>query len=89
MLPRRAVDICKDWKEARPDALILGSAATAQTLIDAIGVPAVQSLRAVVPIGPTTAAVLNERGVAADPPAQFTFPAVIARLAALRERAVV
>lgn len=84
MLPRRAADIRREWKEARPDALLLGSAATAHTLIDAIGVTSIRALRAVVPIGPTTAAALAERGIIAEPPSQATFPAVIAKLLATR-----
>ena len=61
--------------------MILGSGATAHTLIDAIGVardPA--RCASIVPIGPTTAAALAERGIIAEPPAQATFPAVIARI---------
>ena len=87
MLPRSVRDIQKDWKTGRPDALILGSAATAHTLIEAIGVPAILALRVVVPIGPTTAAALAEHGIVAEPPAQATYPAVIAMLASLRTRA--
>jgi uroporphyrinogen-III synthase len=52
-----------------------------------IGVPAIVALRAVVPIGPTTAAALAEHGLIAEPPPQATFPAVIAMLASLRTRA--
>jgi uroporphyrinogen-III synthase len=87
MLPRGAGEIRKEWKAARPDALILGSAATAHTLIDAIGAPAIRALRAVVPIGPTTAAALAEHDIVAEPPAQATFPAVISMLTSLRTRA--
>ena len=87
MTPRSADDIRKDWNKARPDALILGSAATAQTLLDAIGVASIHDLRAVVPIGPTTAAVLTDRGIATAPPPQATFNAVIDRLVALRSKA--
>ncbi len=47
----------------------------------------IRALRVVVPIGPTTAAALAEHGIVAEPPAQATFPAVIARLVALRTRA--
>jgi uroporphyrinogen-III synthase len=80
MVARSAADIRKEWNAARPDALILGSAATAHTLIDAIGITALCALRLVCPIGPTTAAALAEYGVVAVPPAQATFPAVIDRL---------
>jgi uroporphyrinogen-III synthase len=86
MLPRSVREIRKEWKAGRPDALILGSAATAHTLIDAVGVDAIAALRVVVPIGPTTAAALAEHGIIATPPAQATFPAVISLLTLLRTR---
>lgn len=84
MVPRAADHVRKDWNSARPDALIVGSAATAHVLVDAIGAPAIRALRAVVPIGPTTAAALAEHGIVAQPPAQATYPAVISKLALLR-----
>lgn len=87
MVPRSADHIRKDWNAARPDALLLGSAATAHVLIDALGAPALDALRAVVPIGPTTAAALAERGVLASPPPQATYPAVISKLVSLRAQA--
>ena len=86
MLPRSVSDIRKEWKAARPDALILGSAANAHALIDAIGLTPVRALRAIVPIGPTTAAALAERGIVAAPPSQATYPAVIDRLVKLRHQ---
>ena len=86
MLPRRPEDIRKEWKKARPHALILGSAATAHSLIEAIGVASIRALRAVVPIGPTTASALGEHGIAAEPPARAIYPAVIERLVKLRAR---
>ena len=87
MLPRSATDIRKEWKAGRPDAVILGSAATAHTLIDAIGVPEITALRVAVPIGPTTASALAERGIIAEPPAQATYPAVISKLVSIRAEA--
>jgi uroporphyrinogen-III synthase len=80
MLPRRPGEIRKAWDDAHPDALMLGSAATANTLIDAIGADAIHDLRAVVPIGPTTASALAARGIIAAPPPEATYPAVIAQL---------
>lgn len=88
MLPRSASDIRANWADAHPDAVILGSAATATQLIDAIGVDALSELRGIVPIGPTTAAALRERGIAAPPPPQATFAAVIERLVTLRDRSL-
>ena len=87
MVPRPGGDIRKDWKQARPKALILGSAATAHSLIEAIGIGSIRALSATVPIGPSTAAALSEHGIAADPPGQATYPAVIAKLVSLRAQA--
>jgi len=85
MVPRPVDDIRKDWKRARPQALILGSAATTHALIEAIGIASIHALRAIVPIGPTTAAALSDHGIAAAPPPQAIYPAVIDRLVALRK----
>ena len=84
MLPRTPGDIRKEWKAARPDALILGSAVTAHTLIEAIGAPTPSArLRAVVPIGPDHGrGARRARHQSPAPPAQATFPAVIDRLVA-------
>jgi uroporphyrinogen-III synthase len=87
MVPRHATDIRIDWTTGRPDVLMLGSAATAHVLVDAIGLDAIRALRVVVPIGPTTAAALAEHGITAEPPGQATFPAVISKLVTLRARA--
>jgi uroporphyrinogen-III synthase len=89
MSPRSADDIRKDWAEARPDAVILGSAETARHLVDAIGVEPMQQLRAVVPIGPTTASALRDLGIDAEPPKQATFAAAVMHLASLRDRPLV
>ena len=84
MTPRSAAEIRKDWKKARPTAMIAGSAATAHALIDAIGVAPIRALRAIVPIGPTTAAALADRGITAEPPPQATFASLIQWLVKLR-----
>lgn len=86
MMPRDAADIRANWADVHPDAVILGSAATAAHLVDAVGVDALSELRLIVPIGPTTATALRERGIAASPPPQATFAAVIARLVSMRDR---
>lgn len=87
MVPRRADDIRRDWKRARPHALMLGSAVTTHALVAAIGIAALQALRAVVPIGPTTAAALADHGLVVEPPLQAIYPAVIAKLVSLRAAA--
>jgi uroporphyrinogen-III synthase len=87
MVQRSAGEMRADWAGAHPDALILGSAATAHALVLAIGSDAICALRAVVPIGTTTAAALADYGIIAEPPKQATFPAVISKLVAARVRA--
>jgi uroporphyrinogen-III synthase len=87
MVPRSADAIRADWAAANPDALIAGSAAAAQHLIEAIGVDAIQELKAVVPIGPTTAAALRAAGIGATPAARATFASAYERLAALARAA--
>jgi uroporphyrinogen-III synthase len=83
MHPRGLDDIRHDWAAARPDAVIVGSAETARRLVDALGVATLESLKAIVPIGPTTAEVLSVMGINAEPPAQATFAAAVDKLQAL------
>lgn len=85
MAPRSAADIRRDWEAARPDAVILGSPATAKHLIEAIGVGALHGLRAIVAIGPTTHAAVSAVGLAAHMPDQATFAASVERLRSLRD----
>jgi uroporphyrinogen-III synthase len=80
MTPRPARDIRDDWTAAAPDAVILGSAETAAQLINAVGIDALRSMKAIVPIGPTTAEHLAARGIKADPPARATFEAAVEKL---------
>jgi uroporphyrinogen-III synthase len=86
MIPRPADQIRADWAAANPDALIAGSAAAAQHLLEAIGVDAIRELKAVVPIGPTTAAAFRAADISSSPPARATFADAIAHLATLRTR---
>ena len=83
MVPRSADDIRRDWQNAAPGAVLLGSADTARVLIDAIGVDALRHLHAIVPIGPTTAAALARAGLDAVPPARATFADAIEKLKSL------
>ena len=80
MTPRSPSDIRADWLGAKPDAVILGSAETATQLLNAVGIEAIRNLKAVVPIGPTTARGLAMVGIHADPPEQATFAAAVERL---------
>lgn len=83
MHPRALDDIRHDWASARPDAVIVGSAETARRLVDAVGVATLHDLKAIVPIGPTTAEVLSVMGINAEPPPKATFAAAVERLQSL------
>ena len=80
MAARPAGDIRHDWQIAAPDAVILGSAETARRLVDAVGLAPLRDLRAIVPIGPTTAAVLNGAGLHYQLPEQATFASAVTKL---------
>jgi uroporphyrinogen-III synthase len=86
MTPRAAADIRADWVSAAPDAAIFGSAETAAQVIAAIGIDAVRRLKAIVPIGPTTADRLAREGIHAEPPPQATFAAAVETLKSLVSR---
>ena len=55
-------------------------------LVEVIGIAALRGLKAIVPIGHTTAAALWAAGIDAEPPATTTFEAVVDRLITLREQ---
>jgi uroporphyrinogen-III synthase len=89
MTPRPAREIRDDWVNASPDAVILGSAQTAAHLLNAIGADTIRALKAIVPIGPTTAATLDEAGLPYELPETATFAAAVdtlTRLARQRSR---
>jgi len=83
MIKRPESDVRADWFHARPDAVILGSAKTAIRLIECVGLDEIANLKAVVPIGPTTAAGLERLGIHAEPPEQATFAAAVQKLRSL------
>lgn len=82
MHTRAAADIKRDWDKAQPDAALLASPSTVLHLVDAIGVDALRKLRAIVPIGMTTAGALASVGIESLPPATATFEAVVEELVA-------
>jgi uroporphyrinogen-III synthase len=86
IVPRPAADIRRDWNLARPDAVVVGSAQTARWLADAVGIEALRGLKAIVPIGPTTAEAVAGLGIVAEPPDRATFEDAIQLLASLHRR---
>lgn len=82
MHTRPVADIKRDWEAARPDAALLASPSTVQRLVEAIGVDALRNLKAIVPIGLTTAAILANVGIESLPPEKATFEAVVEELVA-------
>lgn len=87
MRTRDADEIKRDWASARPDAVLLASPSTARQIALAVGVESLRELKAVIPIGRTTAAALSESGIDAEPAATATFEAIVERLVMLRDRA--
>ena len=84
MRTRDVAEIKRDWAAARPDAVLLASPSTARQIVIAVGVAAIRELKAVIPIGRTTAAELSAAGIDAEPAATATFEAIVERLVALR-----
>ena len=85
MRTRDVAEIKRDWAAARPDAVLLASPSTARQIVVAVGVAAIRELKAVIPIGRTTAAELSAAaGIDAEPAATATFEAIVERLVALR-----
>jgi uroporphyrinogen-III synthase len=82
MQARPAADIKRDWDAAQPDAALLASPSTVQRLVEAIGVDALRALKAIVPIGMTTAGALAAVGIESRPPETATFEAVVEELVA-------
>jgi uroporphyrinogen-III synthase len=85
MRTRDLAEIRRDWDAARPDAVLLASPSSTRQIVDAIGVTAMRGLKAVIPIGRTTAAALSAAGIDAEPPAAATFEAIVERLVQLRD----
>lgn len=86
MLANPSTRVRDAWRRIDPHAAIVGSAATARHLVDAVGVEALAALKAIVAIGPTTAAALAEHKIASTMPAQSTFLAAVEHLTAVRGR---
>ncbi|HEX8031281.1 MAG TPA: uroporphyrinogen-III synthase [Vicinamibacterales bacterium] len=87
MRTRDASEIRRDWESAQPDAVLLASPSAARQVVAAVGVDTLRALKAVIPIGRTTAAALASVGIDAEPPAVATFEAIIERLITLRAAA--
>ena len=87
MAPRPAAGIRSEWSAANPDAAIIASPSTAAALIGAIGHDALAALRAIVAIGPTTAAALAAAAVPYHLAARADFREAARTLAAVRDLA--
>ena len=85
MAPRPAAGIRSEWSAANPDAAIIASPSTATALIGAIGHDALAALRAIVAIGPTTAAALAAAAVPYHLASRADFREAARTLAAVRD----
>ncbi len=83
MRPRADAEIRRAWSAARPDATVIASPPAAETLVRALGVPALRELKAVVAIGATTAATLASLGIDAAVPTTASAAAAARCLAEL------
>jgi len=87
-IERPPADVASDWAAARPDAAVVASPSAARALVAGVGAEALRRLAAVVAIGPTTRAALEDLGVPARtaPHADFDSAAeLLARSGAMGE----
>ena len=63
MRTRDAAEIAHDWDRGQPDAVLLASPSAARQIALAVGVDRLRALKAVIPIGQTTAAALSAAGI--------------------------
>lgn len=73
MRPRPDAEIRGTWTAGRLDAMVIASPQVAETLVRVLGVRVLRDLKAVVAIGPTTAAALVAYGIEASIPATTSF----------------
>ncbi|MGD9902059.1 MAG: uroporphyrinogen-III synthase [Vicinamibacterales bacterium] len=88
MAPRPLADIAADWQRGDIDAAVVAGAATATTLILAVGTGALARLAALLAVGPATADALRRAEVACHLAADGDFAAAAESLAALRDARV-
>ncbi|HUF46454.1 MAG TPA: uroporphyrinogen-III synthase [Vicinamibacterales bacterium] len=86
MTARDGAAVAAEWRRVTPDALVVASPRVAVALAEAVGADALRGLRAIVAIGPTTAAALATLHVPSLVPAGADF-ADAARLLADRRKA--
>jgi uroporphyrinogen-III synthase len=87
MHPRDPQVISAEWTASAPDAVVIASARAADLLVAAIGAESLRSLRAVVAIGPATAAALARHGVRCAVPPHADFAEAAQLLRACRDGA--
>lgn len=87
MTPRPAALIRADWAAAAPDAAVISSPSTVSALTASVGADALAALRAIVAIGPTTAAALTAAGLPCRQAPRADFREAARTLATLRDTA--
>jgi uroporphyrinogen-III synthase len=88
MTARPAGAIAADWDATAPDAAIVASARTADTLVGAIGARRLAALRGLVAIGHTTATALSAAAIPCAIATRAGFADAVAALSAQRAQAV-
>jgi uroporphyrinogen-III synthase len=86
MLPRAPEEIADVWTRLAPDVVVLASPSAVQALAAAVGPATLGRLRAVVAIGPTTAAALALHGIRSSMPARADFTEIARHLSSERAR---
>lgn len=84
MVPRAPDAVKADWLRLAPDAAVFGSPSAVETLLRAVGPDALRGLRAIVAVGPTTAATITAHGLNASVAARADFSDAAQCLAAVR-----
>ena len=84
MVPRAPDAVKADWLRQAPDAAVFGSPSAVDTLVGAVGPDALRRLRAIVAVGPTTAAAIAAHRIEASVAARADFGEAARALAAVR-----
>ncbi len=84
MVPRAPDAVKAEWLRLAPDAAVFGSPSAVETLLRAVGPDALRRLRAIVAVGPTTAAAIAAHGLDAVVAARADFSDAARCLEAVR-----
>jgi uroporphyrinogen-III synthase len=84
MEPRPIADIARAWHAIDPDSAVIASPSVAARLAEAVGVAALQNLRAIVAMGRTTTSALGALNVPSTVPVTTDFASIARHLRTIR-----